>query len=233
MKKIASVVLAAVVISLGLLKLMTIPSAASTVLGLIPVGLGGCGTSLKTTGGAHYVMRQISAGGVCQVVPLAGLASLAAATGNIANTETVVASYTMPANTFTAPSVIVINVAGTCTTGLTPGLATFRARIGPTTLTGTAIGIGSPTLLASVSNKHFSFDAYLPLRTIVSTTATIDAAVTIFADPLLIATPPVFGGSAGATFDPTVQNLVEFTYQSGASTSSCAFFSVLMSQAML
>jgi hypothetical protein len=194
---------------------------------------GGCVSDLSGTGGAHFVLRQITVGGNCQVVPLNGLASLTSATGNIANTETVVTSFSILGNTFTAGTTIRIQIEGTCTTSTAPGLATFRVRVGPTTLTGTIVGISTPTLLPSVTSKHILVQAWLPIRSIVTTTATIDADSITIADVLLVAATPVFGGSSGSTFNPTVTNLVELTYQSGNSTSSCTFFTSLLEIALL
>ncbi len=86
-------------------------------------------------------------------------------------------------------------------------------------------------MAANQTAKHIDFNGYTTVRSIVTTTATSDGASEAFSDPALSSggsTTLTFGGVAGNTFDPTGTNLVEFTYQSGASSSNCTFFMTSM-----
>lgn len=181
--------------------------------------------STDTTNAANITAGKLPAG---RFPPFA---SLAAQTANIANTETVITSFTAPANTLLALGMIRVSLQGTCTTSVTPGTSAWRVRIGPTTLTGTAFSIGSPTLIVSQTAKHYDLEGYLTIRTVASTVATTDSAATLQTDPTLLAFgASSFGGSAGGTFDPTVQNLIELTFQSPNSGSSCSGFMALLEQ---
>lgn len=158
-------------------------------------------------------------------------ASLTTATGNISTTETVVISYTQVGSTFKTGSMVRVSAQGTCTTGITPGSLLYRVRVGPTTLTGTSMGIASPTPIASQTSKHFDLQGYIAIRSVSGTTTTIDSESTYFADPsLLVFGAGNFGGSVGNTVDTTVNNLVELTFQTNQAGSSCSFFMALLEQ---
>lgn len=192
---------------------------------------GGTGANMSATGGTGFVVRQTTAGGAFQTIPLSGLASLVAATASIANTETVVTSFSTAPNTFTALSVVHMWASATCTTATAPGSGTFRMRVGPTTLTGTIADTQIFAMAANQTSKHFEISGYLTVRSIVTTTANVDGDYLGFSDPALSSggsTTLTFSGASGNTFNPTVTNLVEFTYQSGASTSNCSFFMASM-----
>lgn len=179
---------------------------------------GNSSTSLATTA---FVANAIA-------IPFA---SLTAATGNIANTETVVTSFLETAGLFKAGGMIRVTGQGSCTTGVSAPTFAFRVRIGPTTLMGTAMTIAGPQVTASQTSKHFDLEGYVTIRSIAGTTATVDSESTLITDPtLLVLGPSSFGGSSGNTFDPTLNNLVELTFQSGNANSSCTFFMALLEQ---
>lgn len=129
----------------------------------------------------------------------------------IANTETVVTSYTAGSNTLTAGMMIRMSL-GMQRAGTNGTAPTIRVRIGPTTLTGTivlsegglataAVGNlycqGSIVVTATGASGSVSSNSFCALNT--SGTATINHSAIVTA----------------ATIDTTVSNLVEITFISG------------------
>lgn len=186
------------------------------------------GTSSTTLATTSFVQAAISK---------PPFASLTAATGNIASTETVVTFFTyvpglgVGTSSWAAGQMVRISAQGTCTEGVVPATSSFRVRIGPTTLTGTSMGVATPTFLTGVSGKSFDLEGYFTVRSVVSTVAIVDSGATLFTDPTLLA----FGGGSfaattGNTFDPTINNRVELTFQTGDPGDSCTFFQALLEQ---
>lgn len=156
----------------------------------------------------------------------AQLASIVAASAAIANTETVVVSASLAPNTITAGMSFRIIAAGVGTTGLLPGNDTFRIRIGTTTLTGTIPATVAPAAVASVTAQPFAFEAMITCRTIgaggtiIGVAWTLSDNVTTGLFALLV---DVNTTTATVALDTTATNLLEFTFQSGAATSTATF----------
>ena len=156
----------------------------------------------------------------------AQLASIIAASGAIANTETVVVSASLAANYLTAGMSLRIRAAGVGTTGLTPGVDTFRIRIGTTTLTGNIPTSVAPTAVASVTAQAFSFEALLTVRT-AGAGGTIIGECEVQGDDaatgLFTVLQDLSATVATVAVDTTATKLLELTFQSGTAGSSCTF----------
>lgn len=156
----------------------------------------------------------------------AQLASIVAASAAIANTETVVVSASLAAGYLTAGMSLRIRGAGVGTTGLTPGVDTFRVRIGPTTLTGTIPTSVAPAANASVTAQAFSFEALVTLRTTGAVGTIIgecEASGDDVATGLFTMLQDLSATTATVAVDTTVANLLELTFQSATAGSSCTF----------
>ena len=190
----------------------------STLDARVPIGTNGqvlVADSTQTLG-----LKWAASGGVSQ------LASITAASAAIANTETVVVSASLAANTITAGMSFRIVAAGVGTTGLIPGNDTFRIRIGATTLTGTIPATVAPAATASVTAQPFSFEAIITCRTAGASGAIIGVATALsdnVTTGLFALLVDVNTTTATVALDTTAVNLLEFTFQSGAATSSITF----------
>ena len=154
------------------------------------------------------------------------LASIAAASAAIANTETVVVSTSLAANYLTAGMSFRIRAAGVGTTGATAGADTFRIRIGSTTLTGNIPTSVAPTANDSVTAQPFSFEAIVTVRT-TGATGTIIGECQALGDNattgLFTTLNDLSATTATVVVDTTATKLLELTFQSGSAGSSCTF----------
>jgi hypothetical protein len=190
----------------------------STVDARVPIGTNG--QILEADSTQTLGLKWVTSGGVSQ------LASITAASAAIANTETVVVSASLAANTITAGMSFRIVAAGVGTTGLVPGNDTFRIRIGTTTLTGTIPATVAPAATASVTAQPFSFEAIITCRTTGASGAIIGAATALsdnVTTGLFALLVDVNTTTATVALDTTAVNLLEFTFQSGAASSSVTF----------
>ena len=154
------------------------------------------------------------------------LASITAASAAIANTETVVVSASLAANSVTAGMSFRIRAAGVGTTAGSPGVDTFRVRIGTTTLTGNIPTSVAPAANASVTGQPFAFEALLTVRTAGAGGTIIgecqalgdDAAAGLFTQLIDLSATV-----ATVALDTTAIKLLELTFQSGAAGSSATF----------
>lgn len=154
------------------------------------------------------------------------LASIAAASAAIANTEAVVVSTSLAANYLTAGMSFRIRAAGVGTTGATAGASTFRIRIGSTTLTGNIPTSVAPTANDSVTAQPFSFEAIVTCRT-TGATGTIIGECQALGDNastgLFTTLNDLSATTATVVVDTTATKLLELTFQSGSAGSSCVF----------
>ena len=153
---------------------------------------------------------------------LTGSSIVAAAA--IANTETVVASFSATALFMEAGTSFAIRAYGRLTTGATGGSSIFRCRIGTTTLTGNIPATLTIANAALVTAAPFKVDIVVTIRTggsggtaigNVSVSGGVTGAFTVVADVSAI--------SATAAVDTTAAKLVEFTYISGNAGSTATF----------
>lgn len=146
------------------------------------------------------------------------------AAGAIANTETVVASWSAPANFMEAGTTFEIKTYGRITTGATAGSSIFRCRIGTTTLTGNVAASLTIANAALVTDGPFKVDILVTVRTAgssgtvmgnVSASGGIVGAFTAVADVSAI--------SATVAVDTTAVKLIELSYISGNAGSTATF----------
>jgi len=141
----------------------------------------------------------------------------------IANTETVVTSITVPANTLVAGTTLRITAGGTQTSGATGGTAVYRVRIGPTTLTGTIPTTVSPVNANSQTNVGFTFNALVTVRT-AGAGGTVIGQCAASGQVAFTAPINMVGVvTAAVAVDTTVENRVELTYISGNAGTTATF----------
>jgi hypothetical protein len=152
-----------------------------------------------------------------------GIARIVAAAA-IANTETVVASYSMPAGYMAAGTTFRIKAFGRLTSGATAGSSIFRCRIGTTTLTGNVAASLTIANLALTTNAPFVVDMLVTVRTAgssgtvvgnVSALGGVVGAFTVAGD--------VSALSSTVAVDTTATKLVELSYISGNAGTTATF----------
>lgn len=138
-------------------------------------------------------------------------------TGAIADTETVMISATLPANSLAVGDTFTIGVAGLHTNTTTATTGTYRVRIGPTTLTGAIVANLSYAYGSTArTNVAWRCDGSVVIRAIGGSGTAIGI-ITADQSTAVQQTGPI---TSPVTIDTTVDNLIEFTYQSGGATSS-------------
>lgn len=153
-----------------------------------------------------------------------GLSSRYTTTGAISTTETQVVGATIPANSLVAGSQYVLKAFGTLSvSGGVARTATFRLRVGPTTLTGATIESMNPTTTTTASGDGYMIEATL---TIASTGATGDTYGTIEmnggSQPFAVGSR-VDVSSAAVTIDTTVANVIELTAETSNAAATTTF----------
>lgn len=142
----------------------------------------------------------------------------------IANTETVVTSYSMPANFMEAGTTFLVSAFARLTTGATPGSSIFRCRIGTTTLTGNIAATLTIVNATLTTAAPFVLQMLVTVRTAgaagtvlgnVYVAGGIVGAFTAIADVSLLST--------AVAVDTTATKLVELTYISGNAGSTATF----------
>lgn len=153
-----------------------------------------------------------------------GAVAAIVAAAAIANTETVVTAYSMPAGSMIAGTSFRIRAFGRLTSGGTAGSSIFRCRIGTTTLTGNIPATLTRANAASVTAAPFVLEMLVTVRTIgasgsvignVSVAGGVTAAFTVAADISAI--------SATVALDTTAVKRVELTYISGNAGTTATF----------
>lgn len=164
-----------------------------------------------------------------RVVGQDALASIVAATGAIANTETVVTSATIPANLMKAGTTFRIVASGVGTASTSTAGSTWRIRIGTTTLTGN-IAASLTGTSASGSNIPFSVTALVTVRTAGASGSALGSIVynSNAATGNLNTTIAVGQVTATVAVDTTAQKLVELTYISGVSTTTSTYHNAVI-----
>lgn len=153
----------------------------------------------------------------------AGALAVIAAAVAIANTETVVASFSCPAGFMAAGTTFRVVASGTQTSGVTGGTGIFRVRIGTTTLTGNIATTVSPVNAASQTNAGFWFEALVTIRTAGAVGTVIGGCI---ASGQVAFTAPInMVGVVTATVavDTTATKLIELTYISGNAGTTATF----------
>jgi hypothetical protein len=157
-----------------------------------------------------------------------GLASIVAAAA-IANTETVVASTSLPVGTMAVGTTFLIKAYGRLTSGGTGGSSIFRCRIGTTTLTGTIPATLTIVNANSVTNAPFSVEMLVTVRTSgVSGTVIGNAAVAGGITAAFTSPADVSAISSTVAVDTTAVKLIELTYISGNAGTTATFENVVI-----
>lgn len=151
------------------------------------------------------------------------IASRISSTPAIANTETVVVSAPLLANTLSPGTVLRIQAWGVMTNTTTASTSTYRVRIGPTTLTGSIVASqAAPNVATARTNMPVAVMAMVTVQSVGSSGTAIGVAFPVGGSASGV---PGAGLTAAATVNTTVQNLVELTFVSGAASTSATFHS--------
>jgi len=141
----------------------------------------------------------------------------------IANTETVIRSFTAAANTLPAGTTIRARAfASRAGTSTQQGI--IRLRIGTTTLTGNIVSTN--TLTSSATAGVMYAELVGTILTTGATGTTSGGAISFYPT----ATVPVLSTTASVTVNTTVQNLVELTFISGSATNTYTFISATIEE---
>lgn len=175
-------------------------SATSRVLGRATAGSGD--------------IEELTGTQVAAMLPAAS-ASIASAVA-IANTETVVVSYTAAANTLAAGTTF--RVKAFCSqAGTNAATPTIRIRIGTTTLTGNIAATLTGAIGSSAVPSHF--EGLITIRT-TGSSGTVIGGLTQLKSAVAVATNTL---TATVAVNTTVQNLIELTFISGQSSNTYTF----------
>lgn len=162
-----------------------------------------------------------------------GAASRAAsivAAAAIANTETVVASISMPANSMQAGTTFRVQAYGRLTSGATPGSSIFRFRIGTTTLTGNIAATLTILNATLVTAGSFVLDMLVTVRT-AGAGGTAIGNISATGGIVSAFVGDVSAISATVAVDTTATKLAEFTYISGRAGTTATFENVTIDMA--
>jgi len=214
----------------------TAPITGGTITGTGTIACATCATT--TNGGALSATAPvtISAGGViacstCSTAAALASAALTSAT-TISNTETQVVGLTIPAGTFIVGSTFRLSLAGTYTTGATPGVATFNFRIGHTAGSGNTPFIGGSNLIATQTNQPFWVDATVTVRTLTSSGSAAGTGIVCITSAGTTNTFTLTTSDSPVTINSTVSNVVELTYVSTQAGTSFKFVTAQINQVL-
>lgn len=149
-----------------------------------------------------------------------GLSARTSATGAITTTETVAASLTIPAGTFTVGSTYRLTCHGLITSSAANSV-TFRMRVGTTTLTGNVAMSRALTATTTASSNGFSISGLFTVRSVGASGACLGNVMIVGS-----ATQPFSVNAASSettatvAVDTTVANVLEFTVVTAAGTTS-------------
>lgn len=153
-----------------------------------------------------------------------GLYSRSTSTGAISTTETSIAYALIPANSLVAGSQYVIKAFGTLSvSGGVARTATFRLRVGPTTLTGAIIESMNPTTTTTASGDGYMIEATLTVAS-VGATGTVYGSIEMNggSQPFAVGTRVDVAGST-TTIDTTVANYIELTAETSNAAATTTF----------
>lgn len=148
----------------------------------------------------------------------------------IANTETVVASISMPANSMQAGTTFRVQAYGRLTSGATPGSSIFRFRIGTTTLTGNIAATLTILNATLVTAGSFVLDMLVTVRT-AGAGGTAIGNISATGGIVSAFVGDVSAISATVAVDTTATKLAEFTYISGQAGTTATFENVTIDMA--
>ena len=142
----------------------------------------------------------------------------------IANTETLVASVSLPATNMLVGTSFRIKAYGRLTSGATGGSSIFRCRIGTTTLTGNIPASLTIVNANNVTDAPFVLDILVTVRT-VGASGTAIGNVSVFggATAAFTVAGDVSAISATVVVDTTATKLVQLTYISGNAGTTATF----------
>jgi hypothetical protein len=151
---------------------------------------------------------------------------------NIANTETQVIGYTVPANTLRVGSVFRIKAMGLFTNTTTGTTAVWRVRFGTTTLTGNIpAGVSTATGIIARTNIPFMVEAMV---TVLTTGASGTAFGALFpeigASGASVVVPLTAPITASVVVDSTANKIIELTFISGGASTAANFLAATIVQ---
>lgn len=196
-------------------------------------------TTFGSGGLANYPVSACGNGSAVSSIGSNGIASCAthgvtnpavgiiATTAAIANTETVVVSMTIPANTLVAGQSFTLWAAAS-TNGGTGGTAIARLRLGPTTLTGPIVATVSKAEINPPATRLY--EAEITIRSIGASGTALGEMAWIATNSSGFDATTRNTITSPVTIDTTVTNHLEFTYISGAVGVNCSFSQAVLSQ---
>jgi len=192
---------------------ITLPAATGTLVLDNQAAL--TGTPTAPTAAANTNTTQIATTAYVVEHSETLVAKLTAATAAIANTETVILSFTAPANSIVAGDVFRFSGYATRAGGTGTAAARMLIRIGTTTLTGNIVMEVNPS---STSTGVYNFQGLVTVRTSGSSGTAGGVGQILYSTST---TAPVF--TTPVTVNTTVSNLVEATIISGNSGNTYTF----------
>lgn len=155
-----------------------------------------------------------------------GKAGITTTSAGINSTETNVISLTIPANVLTAGRVYRIKASGTCTS-TAANACNFRVRIGTAGTSADAIlAVVNTTASVSGVNVPFKFESTNCIRTIGVSGTGLGNAHLINNGTTGVSTSSnvVALTTTAITVNSTVQNILHFSFQAAATTTTCTFY---------
>lgn len=195
----------------------TVPDAAITGPMLAGTAIDGKSIAPQAVASVTVMTQKgVAIGGVARILAPAA----------IANTETSLVNFTIPANYMVPGTTFRLKAWGRLTTGGTPGSSIFRCRIGTASLAGNIPVSLTIVNATSVTSGPFYLEAEVIVRT--------DGAVGSIIGEMIVgsqtAAPVAFSSkdtisviSATVAIDTTAQKIIELTYISGNAGSTATF----------
>ena len=149
-----------------------------------------------------------------------GLYALAANSAGITTTETVVATATIPANSFVVGARYKVRISGTITSTVANAV-TINLRVGPTTLTGTVVTTNGPSATTTATSNGFTWEGTITCRSVGATGTLYGSSFFVGSatQPFTVATGHS-NNTGTSTIDTTVANLIEATVATAAGTTT-------------
>jgi hypothetical protein len=165
--------------------------------------------------------------------PSRGFASIVAAVA-ITTTETQVVGITIPAGTLQVGSTYRATAFGVASnTSGSNQVLTLRCRVGPTTLTGPATGVRSPSIVTAAAGQGLSYEFLFTVRTTgASGTAIANGTSSSAASVPLNAVISVSNHTTTVALDTTVANILEMTAVTAHANASVTFHQALIERVM-
>jgi hypothetical protein len=208
----------------GLILYVAGTAAANQITGSLSIPANG--TARLTDEGIQVTDGSGNTYTTASTVTLNGVASIAAASSAVANTETQIVGGTLAANSVAAGTTFLITAAGVGTTSSSPGSGTFRVRLGPTTLTGNIGTSVAAAFTASITAQPFTLQATVTIRT-AGQAGTVIGEMNVLGSNVTTGLTAALNNlsttTAAVAIDTTVANVLELTFISGAGTASCTF----------